>query len=181
MTFKEFINSFLVYDPIDSTQLKLMYYMKFYQDNDVMHRLEWLDLFEDIKIGLKDATPAQILQHILERKWTLKEDEKDMIVMWHKFRFMQEGKTRELHSSMVSIGENHVHTAMSRTVGLPVGIVSKQILNGKVKNKGVQMPLDKEIYEPTLAELHENGIQFAETEVEPNITGLYTGHADRGY
>lgn len=181
MTFKEYINSFLTYDPHDSTQLKLMFYMKFFQDNDVMPRLEWLDLFSDEKVGLKDATPAQILQHILERKWTLKEEEKDMIVMWHKFRFEKEGKTRELHSSMVSIGEDNVHTAMSRTVGLPVGIVSKLILNGEIKAKGVQMPLTKEVYEPTLKELEEYGIQFKETEVDPTADGLYTGHADGSY
>lgn len=180
MTFKEYINSFLAFDPHDSTQLKLMYYMKFYQDNDVMHRLEWLGLFSDEKVGLKDATPAQILQHILERKWTLKENDKDMIVMWHKFRFEQDGKMRELHSSMASIGEDTVHTAMSRTVGLPVGIVSKLILNGDIKAKGVQMPLTKEVYEPTLAELEQHGIRFTEKEVPPMITGLYTGHADWG-
>jgi len=181
MTFKEYINSFLTYDPHDSTQLKLMFYMKFFQDNDVMPRLEWLDLFSDEKVGLKDATPAKILQHILERKWTLKEDEKDMIVMWHKFRFEQEGKTREIHSSMVSIGEDHVHTAMSRTVGLPVGIVSKLILNGEIKAKGVHIPLSKEVYEPTLKELEEYGIRFTEKEVDPTADGLYTGHADGSY
>lgn len=176
MTFKEYINSFLAYGPNESTQLKLMYYMKFYQDNDVMHRLEWLDLFSDEKVGLKNATPAQILQHILERKWGLEKGDKDMIVMWHKFRFEQEGKMRELHSSMVSIGEDNVHTAMSRTVGLPVGIVSKLILDGKITSKGVQMPLAEEVYRPTLAELEEYGIHFSEREVEPRITGLYTGH-----
>jgi len=57
---------------------------------------------------------------------------------------------------------------MSETVGLPVAICTKMILNGTIQLKGVQMPIHKEIYEPVLKELEEYGIVFSDKEVEPN-------------
>ena len=38
-------------------------------------------IFEDKRL-IKNATPAQMLQKILKDKWSLSEDDKDMIVMW---------------------------------------------------------------------------------------------------
>ena len=125
----------------------------------------WLGIFSDKIVGLKDATPAQILQKILEDKWTLAEDDKDMIVMWHKFIYELNGKKHELHSSMVYIGHDRTYTAMSDTVGLPVAICAKKILNGTIQKKGVQLPIVKEIYNPILDELEKLGMRFIEKEV----------------
>jgi saccharopine dehydrogenase-like NADP-dependent oxidoreductase len=163
MTYREFINSFMAYHTTDSVELKLMHYMKLDQDDvEVLEKLEWLDIYKDIKIGLKDATPAQILQQILERKWTLNPEDKDMIVMWHKFDYVQDGKELKAESSMVALGEGVMQTAMSKTVGLPVAIATKLILNGEINLKGVQIPVKKEIYTPVLKELEEFGITFRE-------------------
>ncbi|HRF18294.1 MAG TPA: saccharopine dehydrogenase C-terminal domain-containing protein, partial [Chitinophagaceae bacterium] len=59
-------------------------------------------------------------------------------------------------------GENSLHTAMAKTVGLPLGIAAKLILNGKIKMKGLHIPTAKAIYEPVLAELEANDIYFVE-------------------
>jgi len=166
MTFRQFLNSFLAFNPDDSVELKLMHYLRIEQDNEIMYKLKWLDLFEEIEIGIPNATPAQILQHILERKWTMKETDLDMIVMYHLFGYNLEGKNHATESYMVIKGENRVHTAMAKTVGLPVGIAAKMILNGKITTPGVHVPIKKEIYEPILAELEEYGIQFIEREIE---------------
>ena len=165
MTYRQFTNTFLAYNPNDSVELKLMHYLSIPQDSELMDKLSWIGLFDDVKIGLKKATPAQVLQHILEQKWTLKEDDKDMIVMYHKFGYEKEGKQKMIESSMVTLGQNSEQTAMARTVGLPVGIATRLILKGTINTPGVQIPITKEIYEPMLAELEEHGICFNEREI----------------
>ncbi len=167
MTYREFINTFLAYNPHDSVELKLRQYLKIDQDNvDLWEKLEYLEIFSDKKVGLKNATPAQILQHILEQKWTLSPEDKDMIVMWHKFVYRANGERRERHSSMVCIGEDDTYTAMAKTVGLPVAIAVKLILDGTIATYGVQRPTIPAIYKPVLKELEGFGITFTEKEVE---------------
>ena len=167
MTNRDFINSFLAYNPHDSVELKLRHYLGIEQDDYIWEKLVWLGLFEDKKIGLKNATPAQILQKILQNKWSLREEDKDMIVMWHKFNFSQKGVDKEIRSHMVYIGKDNKFTAMSDTVGLPLGIAAKLLLSGKIKNRGVKLPIEREIYLPVLSELEQLGITFEEKEVPP--------------
>ena len=169
MTHREFINTFLAYHPHDSVELKLRYYLKIDQDDEIMEKLEWLGIFENTKIGLKRATPAQILQHILEQKWKLAPTDKDMIVMWHKLTYKLKGEVHEISSSMVVKGLDQTYTAMSNTVGLPLAISTKLVLNGQIKLKGVQWPIEKEIYTPVLNELENFGIKFIEKEVQPKL------------
>ena len=165
MTNRDFINSFLGYNPHDSVELKLRHYLGIEQDDYVWEKLIWLGIFNDTKIGLKNATPAQMLQKILENKWSLSPDDKDMIVMWHKFNFVLDNKLREINSHMVYIGKDDQFTAMSDTVGIPVGIAAKMLLNNKIKSRGVLLPIYKDIYNPVLKELEEYGIRFKEKEL----------------
>lgn len=166
LTFRDFINLFLAYNPTDSVELKLKHYLNMRQDDvELFEKLEWLGIFESTKIPLKNATPAQILQFILEQKWSLKKDDKDMIVMWHKFIYQLNGEQKELHSSMVVKGEDSMRTAMAKTVGYPVAIAAKMILKGKINTPGVHIPIMKEIYEPVLEELKNFGIIFSEKQV----------------
>ncbi|MDO9038680.1 MAG: saccharopine dehydrogenase NADP-binding domain-containing protein, partial [Lutibacter sp.] len=166
MTYRAFTNSFLAYNPFDSVELKLRHYLKIDQDDIVWDKLTELDIFSSTKmVGLKNATPAQILEKILRDSWTLKENDKDMIVMQHLFGYELNGKKHQIESSMVCIGDNQTYTAMAKTVGLPVAIATLKILNGEIKTPGVQMPILKEVYEPILKELEENGIIFHEKTV----------------
>ena len=167
MTNRDFINSFLAYNPHDSVELKLRHYLGIEQDDYIWEKLVWLGLFDDKKIGLKNATPAQILQKILQDKWSLTEEDKDMIVMWHKFNFSHDGVDKEIRSHMVYIGKDSQFTAMSDTVGLPLGIAAKLLLNGKIKDRGVKLPIEREIYQPVLSELEQLGMTFEEKEVPP--------------
>ncbi len=169
MTHRQFINSFLSYNPNDSIELKLAHYLNLDLDNGIMFKLKWLGMFDDELIGLNQGTPAQILEHILKKKWSLEPEDKDMIVMWHKFNFLKDGKPRQIESSMVALGDDEVNTAMSKTVGLPLAIAAKLILKGKINLSGVHVPIRKEIYEPVLAELINTGLVFNEREVEPTF------------
>ena len=168
MTHRDFTNSFLKYNEHDSVELKLQYYMKMDQDGDVFDKLQWLGIFDNEPIGLeKPGTPAQILQRILEKKWTLKPGDKDMLVMWHKIRTRDnaDAPEKEIHSSMVVIGDDEPRTAMAKTVGLPMGIAAKLVLNGTITAPGVHAPVSKEIYEPILNELESFGIRFEERDM----------------
>ncbi|HMB62247.1 MAG TPA: saccharopine dehydrogenase family protein [Eudoraea sp.] len=166
MSYREFTNLFLPYSPTDSVELKMRHYLKIDQDDIMWLKLLELHLFDaDKYIFLKNATPAQILQRILQDSWTLGDDDKDMIVMYHKFGFELNGKKQQIDSNMVVLGENRTHTAMAKTVGLPVAMATLLILNKKIKRPGVQIPIKKEVYVPILSELMEHGITFKEFEV----------------
>ena len=166
MSYRDFTNSFLAYSPFDSVELKLRHYMNIEQDDSIWYKILELDLFNpDKKIGLKNATPAQILQKILTEKWTLERDDKDMIVMYHKFGYELNGEVKQIDSNMVVIGDDQTYTAMAKTVGLPVALATIKILNGEIRTPGVQLPIKKEVYTPILKELENFGIHFNEKEV----------------
>ncbi|MCH2218460.1 MAG: saccharopine dehydrogenase NADP-binding domain-containing protein [Flavobacteriales bacterium] len=166
MSYRDFTNLFLAYSPSDSVELKLRSYLKIDQDDIMWDKLVELDIFNpNKKVALKNATPAQILQKILAESWTLKEDDKDMIVMHHKFGYEIEGEKRQIESSMIVKGENQTYTAMAKTVGLPVAIATLKILNKEITTPGVQSPIHKEVYKPILKELKEYHIVFTEKKV----------------
>jgi len=178
MSYREFTNSFLAYNPNDSVELKLRHYLKIDQDDIIWDKLVELDIFSHTKkVGLKEATPAQILQKILSEKWCLCPDDKDMIIMMHKFGYELDGKRKQIESSLMVKGENQTYTAMANTVGLPVGIATLKILNKIITKPGVQLPIAKEVYTPILEELKEYGISFEERQVPylgynpDNVTG----------
>jgi saccharopine dehydrogenase-like NADP-dependent oxidoreductase len=162
MTNREFVNSFLPYSNTDSVELKLRAGLKLSQDDRLIDKLRWLGLFEETVIGLKDATPAQMLQHILEKKWSMKPEDKDMIVMWHKIGFIKDGQKFVTESSMVVKGDDEHNTSMAKTVGLPLAIATRMILENRITERGVLLPLSKDVYEPVLDELNKNGIGFNE-------------------
>ena len=167
MSYREFVNSFLPYHPTDSVETKTRMALGLEQDDIMWDKLLELDLFNSKKIiGIKNATPAQILEHILTDSWTLQQQDKDMIVMYHKFGYTLNGEQHQIDSKMVCLGDDQTYTAMAKTVGLPVAIATLQILNGKIKTPGVQLPIRKEVYEPILKELESYGINFKETAMQ---------------
>ena len=166
MSYREFINLFLPYSPTDSVELKLRHYLKLDQDDIRWDKLLELNIFDQNKfIGIPNATPAQALQKILEDSWTLKSNEKDMIVMYHKFGYELNGEKKQIDSKLVVTGENQMFTAMAKTVGLPVAMAALKILNGKITTPGVQIPISKEVYEPILKELENYGVNFKEYDI----------------
>jgi saccharopine dehydrogenase-like NADP-dependent oxidoreductase len=166
MSYRQFVNSFLPYHPTDSVEIKMRLILKIDPDDIMWDKLLELDLFNpNKKVGIKNATPAQILEKILTDSWTLQPNEKDMIVMYHKFGYELNGIKKQVDSKMVCLGEDQTYTAMAKTVGLPVAMATLLILNGKIKTPGVQLPIHKEVYLPILKELEENGIIFKEQSV----------------
>lgn len=169
LTHRQFINLFLSYNPSDSVELKIAHYMGLELDSEIMYKLKWLGIFDETPIGLSKGTPAQILEHMLKKKWSLEEHERDMIVMWHKFVFEKDDVQKEMHSHMIVTGNDRNDTGMSKTVGLPLGIAALMILQGKIKTKGVIAPIYQDVYEPILNELENYDIIFQEKEVEAEV------------
>lgn len=164
LTMREIIELFLPPGKED-IRTRLCNYVCISVNGAVMPKLEWLGIFDDIYLKIKNASPALILQTLLENKWNLKAGDIDMIVMQHQFEYELKGVLRKLHSSLVVTGDGFVHTAMAKTVGLPVAIITKLILEGKITLRGVQIPTVKEIYQPLLEELEKQGIRFKEKEI----------------
>lgn len=165
MTHRQFINSFLSFNPNDSVELKLAHYMGLDIEGPEMHKLRWLGLFEEELVGIQKGTPAQILEHILKKKWTIGPDVKDQIVMWHLFDYEDGDQVKRVRSAMVADGEDAADTAMAKTVGLPLGIATKLLLEDKIDARGVCIPITPEFYNPILTELEELGFHFIEEEV----------------
>ena len=134
------------------------------RQSEIMNKLKWLGLFTDDVMGVKDASPAVILQKILEKKWKLGENDRDLLVMQHQFEFINAGMTKRIVSSMTYKGKDHEHTAMSYTVGTPLAIATKLLATNKINLPGVHIPTMPELYEPILTELEELGIRFIDEE-----------------
>jgi saccharopine dehydrogenase-like NADP-dependent oxidoreductase len=164
LTYRDFFNTFLRYDLVKPVEEKLCEYLNLEPDGEIMQKLSWLGIFENRKIGLKNATPAQILQKLLEEKLSLNPNDKDMIVMQHEIEYNLGNQSHKITSAMGFIGRDTVHTAMAVTVGTPLAIAIKLLLTGQITTKGVIVPIKPEVYEPILAELEQYGIRFEEKE-----------------
>ncbi len=122
----------------------------------------------DTMVNKGQCSPADLLQLAVEKKLALEPGDRDMIVMLHEIGYEKEGQQLKARSSLVVKGEDHLRTAMAKTVGLPLGIAAKLILNGTIQLKGLHIPTVKEIYDPVLQELATHGIRFSE---EQQLTG----------
>ena len=131
-------------------------------DCDEIKNLKWIGMFSDEKISLSSGTSAEILLHIINKKWTLNDNELDLIVMYHKFIFEENGIKKVLFSYLKVRGENKIKTAMAKTVGLPIAILVEYIIESGLQIKGINLPFDKKIYTPVLNKLKYNGISFEE-------------------
>jgi saccharopine dehydrogenase-like NADP-dependent oxidoreductase len=162
MSHKGFIQSFL--ESSDNCEEAICRRFNISMDGEELKRLRWSELFTEDKIGLEKGTPAQVLEHILNKKWKLKPGDKDLIVMWHRFKYLLNGKEKEIQAWLTATGEDETQTAMAKTVGLPLAIACKFLLQDKIKSRGVVIPLQKGIYEPILYELKSLGIGLEEKE-----------------
>ena len=164
MSIREFTNCFLPYDPNKSIEKKVQKELKIKSFNEEMKKLKAINLFDDKKkIRTDNGTPAEILEEILRDIWKLEKNDRDMIIMYHEFKYRNGNKIKKITSTMVCIGDNKKFTAMSKTVGLPLAIASILILNKQIKIKGIIRPIHQQIYDPVLEKLDRFDINFKES------------------
>jgi len=109
-----------------------------------------------------ECSAANILQFALEKKLALQPGDRDMVIMQHEIEFEKANKQYKATSTLLLNGDDDKNTAMAKTVGLPLGIAARLILNGTINLKGLRIPIAKEIYEPVLDELKLYQIEFTE-------------------
>ncbi len=163
LSYKQFVDAFIPFKKGDETKsidVRLADFLDVAIDSEVMNNLRWLELLSDRPIVLKKATPAEILLQLLEEKWKLSAEDKDMIVMLHKIDYELNGEQREHTSALVMKGKNADETALAATVGLPMAMMAKLILNNEINLTGVHIPIVAQVYEPILAELQNYGVTF---------------------
>jgi saccharopine dehydrogenase-like NADP-dependent oxidoreductase len=165
MSHADFIDSFLDHSSGKNIQQKIATTFQLSEQAEEIRFLEWSGMFAAEKIGLEQGTPAQILEHILNKKWKLNSEDKDQIVMWHRFVFQSRGKEHEIQASLVATGTDSTYTAMAHTVGLPLAIAAKLLVKGKISARGVVIPTSREFYDPILAELKTLGIELHEVHI----------------
>ncbi len=161
----DYLNAFLPPSAGRDTRTNLAYYLNLDPQGPVMKKLDELRIFSQERIGKSGLSPAGLLQHLLEQRWVLGPNDKDLVVMWHRFRYMKDKKPHEIHASLAVIGQDQTYTAMARTVGLPIAMACKLVLNGMLNDRGVLLPLKPAIYDPVLDELEKFGVVFNEREV----------------
>lgn len=170
-TFKDWINIKLYL--FNENNINWKTYISHYKNEkqeEVTRMFEYLGIFSTDTIPSYCKNSADILQYLLETKLALRPHDKDMIVMIHEIEYLLKGQRMAVISSLVVKGEDHLRTAMAKTVGLPLGIVAKLILNQKINLTGLRIPIVKEIYEPVLNELKNYQIHFIDNIKKYNLS-----------
>lgn len=145
-----------------ASQKEIAFIERDFFNPEFMEQIDFLSLRSPERIPFPVPTSALLLQYLLEKKLVMEPHDKDMIVMLHEIQYSINEKIKESRSCLVVKGEDQLHTAMAKTVGLPLGIAAKLILKNKISLSGLHIPVIPEIYEPILEELELNGIKFNE-------------------
>lgn len=161
MTYRQLTESFVYHEgqDIKDAVAKLIHHDV---NSETMDKLEWLGLFDATRITTKEGTPADILLDLLLPKWALDPSDNDMILMKHEFEYTLNGEERFATSTLIMKGDDAIYTAMAKTVGLPLAIFTRLVMEGKITKVDVQRPVVKEIYEPILRELENYDVKFLE-------------------
>ena len=160
MSMRDFLAAFLPYSPQRPLEEVFCEYLGIDQEGGAMQKLKWLGLFDEQAVGIRDATPAQVLRRVLEKKWALLDGSNDVVVMQHQIGYEIRGEETSFTASMVYERREGGRTAMADTVGLPMGIAAKLYMQKIINIKGVITPAAEEIYVPMVEELSEYGINF---------------------
>ena len=137
--------------------------IKLEPDDPVIKRFEWLGLLSDEKLTLEKGSALDIIGARMIEKLKFEPGERDLIILQHQFDVTYSGSKKErITSTLIDYGIPYGDSAMARTVGLPAAIGTRLILQGKIKEKGVHIPVRPEIYKPILKELKTMGISFTE-------------------
>jgi saccharopine dehydrogenase-like NADP-dependent oxidoreductase len=159
LTFSEWLSFYLDKENGTSTKKALAKFLNKSEDGEIIKKIEWLGLLSNEKIRLTDVSPAEILLDLLKKKWELNEKDRDMVILQTEVEYEIDRRTEKIVSSLVMYGKPGFNTAMSSTVGLPIGIGVKLILSNEVKERGVIIPIYPDIYRPAMKELSDLGIK----------------------
>jgi saccharopine dehydrogenase-like NADP-dependent oxidoreductase len=127
----------------------------------VIKKFIWLGLFDSLPLP-KETNVMDIFCNLLQKKLVFKDNELDLIVLYHRFIAHYKNKRQLITSLLVDEGIPNGDSAMSRTVSLPAAIAAVMILQGKINLPGVHIPVQAAIYNPVLDQLTGTGLKFIE-------------------
>jgi saccharopine dehydrogenase-like NADP-dependent oxidoreductase len=163
MTYRDLVEAFISDKyPGNNLEARTASFLGLEEDCEIMDKLSWLGLFNEERIPIQNGSPALILEQLLLSKWELGPADKDMVIMQHEFEYLLNDTLQVMTATMVMKGNSPRDTAMARLVGLPMGILAKGMLQGKIQLTGVRIPVMPEVYTPVLAELRDYGVVFEE-------------------
>ncbi len=162
LTYNDFVSIYLSKGTGQTTGEALLELLDELPDSPVMKKIEWLGLLSDKKVKVKNGSPAEILLDLLLEKWKFQNDDKDMVILHTEVEYEHDRQKEKIVSSIIVYGKDSTNTAMSATVGLPLAIATNLVLDEKLKERGVMIPIYEDIYKPTLAKLAELGIKPTE-------------------
>lgn len=141
----------------------IMQKFKLNNDDPALMAIEWLGILDNEPISLEKGSAFDLTSDLMIKKMMMTEEERDMVIMQHIFHVSwPDGKKEKIVSRMLDYGDG-TYTSIARTVALPAAIGVRLILDGKIKEIGVQIPLKRTIYEPVLKELAILGISMSES------------------
>lgn len=153
---------------IEKRDLSFQMYLELYakeEDHKILQQqFSFLEFNSEKNIPEGVTSSADLLQKILEEKLVLEQDDHDLIIMIHELMVESKGKIKKIQATLQVKGTDTLHTAMAKTVGLPLSIAAQLILSDELSIRGLRVPIIKEIYEPVLEKLKEKGIFFEERE-----------------
>jgi len=164
MTYLDYICMLTGISKESSIKKALADYLGVQEYSTVIKNIEWLGLLKDQPLPFKQASAKEILSDTLLDQLSFKKGERDIVVMLHEFEIQYaDGKPGKISSTLVEYGEPDGHSAMAWTTGLPVAAAARLVARGEYSKPGVNIPVDKTIYEPVLKELEELGIRMEDT------------------
>jgi len=143
------------------------------EDDKIISAMEWVGLFENKEIPPGNDTFLDALCKLFLEKLIYEPGEVDMLLMQHKFEIEYKDKVEYRTTTLIDYGIDNIHSSMARTVGLPVAIAIRYVLEGKITLTGVQIPINEKLYKPILKELQNLGIEFKDKLEYTESTELY--------
>jgi saccharopine dehydrogenase (NADP+, L-glutamate forming) len=132
----------------------------------IVKGLRWIGLFSNEQVT-KRGTPLDSLCATLEAKMKYGPGERDMVFLQHVFDIeWADGRTEMRTSTLVDYGDPKGYSSMAKLVGVPCGVATIMVLDGRIAKTGIQAPLNRAMNEPIMKELKEKyGIYLTEKTV----------------
>jgi saccharopine dehydrogenase (NADP+, L-glutamate forming) len=129
----------------------------------ILAGLRWVGIFSDKKI-IPRGNPLVTLCATLERNMQFEKDERNFVMLRHKFEIENKDCSKETRTStLVEYGNPKGHSAMAKLVSVPCGVAVKQVLDGTISEKRILAPMSSKINDPLMAELRKYGIFLVKT------------------
>ena len=162
MSYRQLMASLVGAAPTDDVESAVAQYLGLDSLADIIHRLNWLGLFEDRSIAISKGTCLDVLLGQMLARMSYEPHERDMILLHVDALAEFPGGRRERRLATMRVeGIPNGESAMSRAVALPAAIAARLVLEGEIQASGARMPPNlPELHKPVLEELATFGYEF---------------------